>query len=676
MTYPLENLFRPAVERHAAIAALAAASGVIAWPEVLMLTPGAGLVVAALLFAHALRREVEAERVLRFQRHLRQPPHYVLAAERIPWSRYKLFLGRGFRWTAVHTQRLVDSRRPEYAHFREASRLYRLARRFELRHEHTGLAWATALTRRPARWNPVAPMPEVGGDPALHGVEPDEGDVYLALAERVGHMVVVGTTRTGKSRFLELLVAQDIRRGETVIVFDPKGDADVFRRVYAEARRAGRMGQFHFFHLGYPHCSARYNPIGDFARITEVATRIANNMPSGGDAESFKQFVWKYVNGLVRAMVALGRKPSYRALHRYAENFEPLILDYFMHWLDREPQAAGWRDEVAGIEIDNTRLDKALKSRGGELVKLLDYAKRKQLYDSTASALASVVTYENSYFQKLVASLYPFLEKVTTGEIADLVSPDYENLADPRPIFDWMTILNNGGIVYVGLDSLEDPAVATAVGNAMFADLTSVAGKVYKHGLGYGQVEAVRPRRLAIHADEFNDLIGDEFIPMVNKAGWGRVSGHRLYPDLGGRGSADRQPGQGRTDRGQLQFPRLPARRQRKDRRDHHPQAARGAADHPHRRILRHRYQRSERLCRIRQPQRGSHRLGAGPDAHAGRPGQSAQGPGLCADRRGPALQDPDAATRQRAATRRCRRTLRKWPATWCSGIGRIRILG
>ena len=29
----------------------------------------------------------------------------------------------------------------------------------------------------------------------------------------------------------------------------------------------------------------------------------------------------------------------------------------------------------------------------------------------------------------------------------------------------------------------------------------------------------MRPRRLAIHADEFNDLIGDEFIPLLNKAG-------------------------------------------------------------------------------------------------------------------------------------------------------------
>jgi conjugal transfer pilus assembly protein TraD len=166
MTYPLENLFRPAVERYAAIASLAATSGVIAWPEVLMLTPIAGLLVATLLFAHALRREAQAQRVLRFQRHLRQPPHYALAANRIPWSRHQVFLGRGFRWTAVHTQRLVDSRRPEVAHFREPAGLYRLARRFESRHEHTRLAWAARLTRQAAWWNPVAPMPEVGGDPA------------------------------------------------------------------------------------------------------------------------------------------------------------------------------------------------------------------------------------------------------------------------------------------------------------------------------------------------------------------------------------------------------------------------------------------------------------------------------------------------------------------------------
>jgi hypothetical protein len=31
-----------------------------------------------------------------------------------------------------------------------------------------------------------------------------------------------------------MLIAQDIRRGEVVIVFDPKGDVDLLRRVFAE----------------------------------------------------------------------------------------------------------------------------------------------------------------------------------------------------------------------------------------------------------------------------------------------------------------------------------------------------------------------------------------------------------------------------------------------------------
>ena len=43
-----------------------------------------------------------------------------------------------------------------------------------------------------------------------------------------------GTTRVGKTRLAELLIAQDIRRGEVVIVFDPKGDVDLLRRVFAE----------------------------------------------------------------------------------------------------------------------------------------------------------------------------------------------------------------------------------------------------------------------------------------------------------------------------------------------------------------------------------------------------------------------------------------------------------
>ncbi len=62
--------------------------------------------------------------------------------------------------------------------------------------------------------NPVRPLPPVGGNPVLHGVEPDEVNVTMDLRERVGHMLVLGTTRVGKTRLAEVLITQDIRRGE------------------------------------------------------------------------------------------------------------------------------------------------------------------------------------------------------------------------------------------------------------------------------------------------------------------------------------------------------------------------------------------------------------------------------------------------------------------------------
>lgn len=65
---------------------------------------------------------------------------------------------------------------------------------------------------------------------------------------------------------------------EVVIVFDPKGDADLLKRMYIECKRANRLEEFYVFHLGWPDHSARYNAVGRFGRISEVATRIAGQL--------------------------------------------------------------------------------------------------------------------------------------------------------------------------------------------------------------------------------------------------------------------------------------------------------------------------------------------------------------------------------------------------------------
>lgn len=519
MAYPVENLLRRPVEFIPVGVFFLAALGVVLSPQTFLLPPVLAYVTAAGLMLLAGWRLAQASRLLRYQANLRRLPRYRLAAEAIPWSEQGLFLGMGFAWDRRHSQRLHDTRNPAYRALLRPGWLYRTARRLERRVEGTVLEGLGRLTRTEAWWNPVAPMPPVGGDAAIHGVEPGEDAVWMDLGERVGHMLVLGTTRVGKTRLAELLITQDIRRGDVVIVFDPKGDADLLKRMYAEARRAGRAGEFHFFHLGYPELSARYNPVGSFSRVTEVATRITNQLPKDGEGANFAQFVWGFVNAMSKAMTALGRTPSYQDIYRYANDIEPLVLDYCRFWLDREPRASGWRDAVEALEVDPKSLDRAMKNRNLEVVKLLEYLRANDLRDDTAASLIKIISYEQSYFNKLVASLIPLLEKLTTGKVAELVSPDMGNLDDTRPLFDWMGVINRGGIVYVGLDALSDYEVAGAVGNSMFSDLTSTAGRIYKHGETYGQSAPAPKRRISIHADEFNELIGDEFIPLLNKAG-------------------------------------------------------------------------------------------------------------------------------------------------------------
>ncbi len=524
----MEALLRPPVELWSMCTAWA--GGALAWlaPEVLMM-PGVVARAAALaLFVFGLWRGHQALRVLRYQWHLRKLPVYRLRSTQIPVSRHKLFLGRGFRWTQQHTQRLRDTLRPDVQRYLRPGALYRWARQKEIAWEAVpGLSGLSRILRSPSHWNPLAPLPGVGGKPALHAVESKEQSVWMDLGERVGHTLVLGTTRVGKTRLAELLITQDIRRGDVVIVFDPKGDAGLLRRMYAEARRAGRLDHFYLFHLGFPQLSARYNAIGNFSRITEVATRIASQLPSEGNSAAFREFAWRFVNIIARALVALRRRPDYRQVRRYINDIEPLLVEYAGHCA----RHAGIKDWAARVEehatdINERSLPSALKGRSKEAIACMQLLQAQGVYDPVLDGLVSAFKYDKTYFDKIVSSVGPLMEKLTTGTIAALISPDYGDAQDPRPIFEWMDVVRQRGIVYVGLDALTDTTVAGAVGNSMFADLVSVAGHLYKHGAGADRGETAEgiPARnempvISLHADEFNELIGDEFVPLLNKAG-------------------------------------------------------------------------------------------------------------------------------------------------------------
>lgn len=524
--HAMESLLRPAVELYTV--GICAGAGVLCLhsPWAVALSPEVGAGMALAYTAFGLKRLNDARIVLRYRRNIRRLPRYSLTSRQIPVSSKRLFMGRGFRWSRLHTQRLLEAQDPALARYVNQSAAYQWARRLEhlLEKAPPGLSLLPRVTAWDSPLNPVRPLPPVGGSPLLHGVEPNEQEASLPLGERVGHTLVLGTTRVGKTRLAEVYITQDIHRPsqEVVIVFDPKGDADLLKRMYVEARRAGREHEFYVFHLGWPEISARYNAIGRLGRISEVATRIAGQLSGEGNSAAFREFAWRFVNIIARALIELGRRPDYLQIQRHVVNIDALFIEYAQHFFARhDPQA--W-ETIVDLEarLNEKNVPRHMIGREKRVVAIEQYLTAKRLFDPVMDGLRSAVRYDRTYFDKIVASLLPLLEKLTSGKTAQLLAPNYADLEDPRPIFDWLQVIRKRGIVYVGLDALSDAEVAAAVGNSMFADLVSVAGHIYKHGIDHGLPNSSSEGDkvpINLHADEFNELMGDEFIPLINKGG-------------------------------------------------------------------------------------------------------------------------------------------------------------
>ena len=539
----LEALLRPPVELYSAVTAGLAAAVLFTAPWVFMMTRELGIVAGSGLLAFSLWRIREAWQVLRYQLGLTRYRITRIAPHRLPRLSDRIYLGQGFAWTQQHTQRRIDATRPAAQPYIRPSLFVQCLRVVLQALRQTPLAPLTRwLLSSRFWWNPLGDQPDLGGTPVLHGVEPTEIPVGLSQRHRNGHLLVLGTTRVGKTRLLELLVTQDIRDGKVVIVIDPKGDADLMLRVYAEAARAGRLDQLYLFHLGYPDVSARYNGIGNFGRITEVANRATNALPSTGNSAAFKEFAWRFTNIVAQAQVALGDVPTYESLLRDITDIEPLFLRYAEHALERHGPD-DWSEQVdaivARIEERKYPVPRALQDRQARMVAVVDFLKQHPLTDAVLMGLSTAVRYERSFFEKIVASLGPFLEKLTTGEAGKLISPDYADTNEERPIFDWQQVIRQGGIVYVGLDALTDAVVASAVGNSMLADLVSVGGKLYKRGTDpHHPKGAIVLPEVACHFDEVNEIVGPEFVPMVNKLGGAGFMIHaytQTIPDIEAR---------------------------------------------------------------------------------------------------------------------------------------------
>lgn len=512
--YPINNLLREPTEAWSAITCFSLAFLAYSQPHLFLLTQSMSTYAAITLVIPGLYRAWQAIRIKRYHHRLLEMPTYALSTSEIPLSKNWLFLGKGFRWRPSHTQKLHQIKQVKNEKFMQRGSCYQAVRRFCQNHEHSKLAkW---LNR--SKLNPFRPDPPVGGSPFLHGVGEEDKPVYIPQDVRAGHTFVVGTTRVGKTRLASILINQDIRNGEAVIVVDPKGDQELVRDMMAACEISGRTKDFKIVHLGFPDKSTRYNPLKNYDQISEVATRVTDAISAEGEGKQFAAFAWKYVNIVAICLEEMRQPITYQSIAFYISRLDQLLMTYADTILPNHyPNYHQNIEEI--IEEHDSKIGKNNKTKSPmerhqaviqyvkeHINKTIKNNNAEALHDQILIDLYDAAIMDKHYYDKITASVGPVLSEINKSNASKILSSKAES-GD----IELMDVIKNKKVLYIGLDSLTNPNIAQAVGKAFLSDLVSTAGKIYK--------EPNARYILNLHCDELSEIIQDSFVKILNKAG-------------------------------------------------------------------------------------------------------------------------------------------------------------
>lgn len=366
------------------------------------------------------------------------------------------------------------------------------------------------IRQDPAKLMP--PMDDGIGQPWIHGLGMErEEELWIPTDHTAGHTLLVGTTRAGKTRMLDTLICQAVRRGEPVVIWDPKGDRDLMLCAKNACTAYGRESDFVYFHPAFPERSWRIDPLANFSRSTELATRIAALIPSETGADPFTAHSQMVLTNLCEGLLMINAKPTIALLKRYVTaGPEALVVKASEAYFEMKVPA--WKEQAAPYLARRQR--GATNDRETALVYIQFYREVVQKFapHSGLEGLYADFEHDKQHQAKMTASLTPILTMLTSGPLEDLLSPNPEK-DDRRPITDFARIIRNNQVCYIGLDSLSDNMVGSAIGSMFVSDMTAVSGARYN----YANLKDVKPVNLFI--DEAAELVSDKLIQLLNKSG-------------------------------------------------------------------------------------------------------------------------------------------------------------
>lgn len=400
---------------------------------------------------------------------------------------HDLWLGLGFRWWPEHSQKLYELMKLDWTKLT----LHPILTKILLSH--------SALPG------------EAAGLPIIHGVGDDEKSLFRPLKNFEGGLCLCGTTQAGKGVYLSHLVAQAIARHDVVIVIDPKHSSRLKDNILHACRACGRKDPL-TFHPAFPDTGIRLDPMHSFTNATEIASRIRQAFPPNMD-ESFANFAWMAVNAIAQGLIALEIRPTLPLIAKYVKLGIYELLESLLERHAKNYANPDWQKHYYDLkEKAGKPPAPTVSERLMVLVALYETELHTTAPDPAIDGLIEVFRHNREHYSKITASLLPILSMLTTGKLADSLSPSLSDMHDTRPVMNLEKVINGGHVLYIGLDSMPNPTVASTLAGIWLADLANIAGRRYNLGLS-----ALNSQRISLFIDEVSNVINVPLIEILNK---------------------------------------------------------------------------------------------------------------------------------------------------------------
>jgi conjugal transfer pilus assembly protein TraD len=262
------------------------------------------LPLALVCFAMGVLRVTQALRMLVLRASLGGRIEVVGTDDLARWCQdpASVFLGFGFEWQPVHSQRLYELAKIDYREFAVSPRLLQL------------LGYDSK------------PQPDAEiGLPYIHGVEPKEVPLAPAAAELRGRHAAGRhhPVRQGRGTGQPDHPGDPARRRGDRHRSEEQPAPEAGRR--ARLRRLPRAGYLHGIPPGLPGAGVRLDFTFNWQKPTEIASRIQSIMPPD-TAGAFSAFGWDAVNVVVQGLVEIEERPNLMKLTKYIEGgIEPVL---------------------------------------------------------------------------------------------------------------------------------------------------------------------------------------------------------------------------------------------------------------------------------------------------------------------------------------------------------------